>query len=111
MNNNLGWAKVFGAAFFEVVWVIGLKHASTVLEWLVTAIAILISFYVLISAGRKLPIGTVYSVFVGLGTAGTIMAEIIIFEEALSLAKLALVLVLLTGVVGLKRVTKEKSVS
>ncbi|KGE18688.1 DMT family transporter [Paenibacillus wynnii] len=111
MNNNLSWAKVFGAAFFEVVWVIGLKHASTFLEWAVTIIAILISFYVLISAGRKLPVGTVYSVFVGLGTAGTFLAEIILFDKPFNLIKLALVLVLLTGVVGLKQVTMEKSVS
>ncbi|MCL6605206.1 MAG: QacE family quaternary ammonium compound efflux SMR transporter [Paenibacillus sp.] len=111
MTHNRNWAMVFGAALFEVVWVIGLKHASTVLEWFVTLIAVLISFYVLISAGRKLPVGTVYSVFVGLGTAGTIIAEVIIFGEELSLAKLALVLVLLAGVVGLKQVTKEKSVS
>lgn len=100
------WAKVFGAAVFEVVWVIGLKHASTFLEWSLTVTAILISFYVLISAGKTLPVGTVYSVFVGLGTAGTILADIIVFGEAFSAVKLALVLVLLTGVIGLKRLTK-----
>ncbi|MFC3748298.1 DMT family transporter [Paenibacillus sp. GCM10012306] len=108
MKNNLDWAKVVVAACFEVIWVIGLKHASAPWEWLVTIIAIVISFYGMISASQKLPVGTVYAVFVGLGTAGTIMAEMIWFGEPFKLLKLVLVLILLAGVVGLKLVTKEE---
>ncbi|MFF2908959.1 DMT family transporter [Paenibacillus sp. NPDC057934] len=108
MKNNLDWIKVVVAACFEVIWVIGLKHASAPWEWLVTIIAIVVSFYGMISASQKLPVGTVYSVFVGLGTAGTIMAEMIWFGEPFKLLKLVLVLILLTGVVGLKLVTKEE---
>ncbi|OBZ11706.1 multidrug resistance protein SMR [Bacillus sp. FJAT-27264] len=108
MKNNLDWAKVVVAACFEVIWVIGLKHASAPWEWLVTVIAIVVSFYGMISASQKLPVGTVYSVFVGLGTAGTIMAEMIWFGEPFKLLKLVLVLILLAGVVGLKLVTKEE---
>lgn len=106
-NNNAEWIKVVGAAVFEVMWVIGLKHASTIWEWLITVIAIIISFYVIISASAKLPVGTVYSVFVGLGTAGTVIADMVLFGEPFKLAKLALVLILLVGVIGLKMVTKE----
>ncbi|WP_083205307.1 multidrug efflux SMR transporter [Bacillus sp. FJAT-27264] len=108
VKNNLDWAKVVVAACFEVIWVIGLKHASAPWEWLVTVIAIVVSFYGMISASQKLPVGTVYSVFVGLGTAGTIMAEMIWFGEPFKLLKLVLVLILLAGVVGLKLVTKEE---
>ncbi|MFE4710663.1 DMT family transporter [Paenibacillus sp. NPDC056722] len=108
MKKNLDWAKVVVAACFEVIWVIGLKHASAPWEWLVTIIAIVVSFYGMISASQKLPVGTVYSVFVGLGTAGTIMAEMIWFGEPFKLLKLVLVLILLAGVVGLKLVTKEE---
>ncbi|WP_312876322.1 DMT family transporter [Paenibacillus agri] len=108
MRKNLDWAKVVVAACFEVIWVIGLKHASAPWEWLVTIIAIVVSFYGMISASQKLPVGTVYSVFVGLGTAGTIMAEMIWFGEPFKLLKLVLVLILLAGVVGLKLVTKEE---
>lgn len=107
MKNNSEWIKVVGAAIFEVMWVIGLKHASTVWEWLITVVAIIISFYVIISASAKLPVGTVYSVFVGLGTAGTMIAEMVLFGEPFKLIKLVLVLILLVGVIGLKLVTKE----
>ncbi|MBN6188865.1 QacE family quaternary ammonium compound efflux SMR transporter [Aneurinibacillus sp. BA2021] len=105
---NWEWTKVFIAAFFEVFWVIGLKHATDLWAWIGTGIAIFISFYLMIMAGEKLPVGTVYAVFVGLGTAGTVFSEIVFFGEPLKAAKLLLILLLLVGVIGLKMVTKEK---
>ncbi|MEN1937348.1 multidrug efflux SMR transporter [Paenibacillus sp. 102] len=106
---NLNWIKVFIAAFFEVFWVIGLKHADNLWAWAGTLVAIVISFYLMIMAGRILPVGTVYAVFVGLGTAGTIFAEIVFFGVPFKMTKMLLILVLLAGVVGLKLVTKEKN--
>lgn len=104
---NRDWAKVLIAAFFEVMWVIGLKHAEDLWSWLGTVVAIVVSFYLMIMAGRNLPVGTVYAVFVGLGTAGTVFSEVVFFGEPLKLMKLCLILVLLVGVLGLKLVTKE----
>jgi paired small multidrug resistance pump len=104
---NLQWMKVFFAAFFEVFWVIGLKHADSVWEWAGTVVSIAISFYALIAAGDKLPVGTVYAVFVGLGTAGTVISEILLFGEPFDTAKILLIGVLLIGVIGLKLVTKD----
>ncbi|MFK5707509.1 DMT family transporter [Lysinibacillus boronitolerans] len=102
------WIKVIVAAFFEVFWVIGLKHANDFLTWTGTVIAIIISFYLMIMAGKKLPVGTVYAVFVGLGTAGTVFSEILLFGEPFKVEKLLLILLLLIGVIGLKLVTKDK---
>jgi paired small multidrug resistance pump len=104
---NVQWMKVFFAAFFEVFWVIGLKHADSVWEWAGTVVSIAISFYALIAAGDKLPVGTVYAVFVGLGTAGTVISEILLFGEPFDTAKILLIGVLLIGVIGLKLVTKD----
>lgn len=105
MNTN--WVKVVIAAFFEVFWVIGLKHADDFWSWTGTVIAIIISFYLMIMAGKELPVGTVYAVFVGLGTAGTIFSDIVFFGEPFKITKVLLILVLLGGVVGLKLVTKD----
>ncbi|MEK5389763.1 multidrug efflux SMR transporter [Margalitia sp. FSL K6-0131] len=106
MNKN--WVKVLVAAFFEVFWVIGLKHAYDFWTWSETVISIIISFYAMIMAGRKLPVGTVYAVFVGLGTAGTVFSDIVFFGEPFKPAKIILILVLLAGVIGLKLVTSDK---
>ena len=105
---NTDWVKVFIAAFFEVFWVIGLKHADDFWTWTGTIISIIISFYLMIMAGRKLPVGTVYAVFVGLGTAGTVFSDILFFGEPFKVAKIVLIGVLLVGVVGLKLVTADK---
>lgn len=105
---NRDWFQVVIAAVFEVFWVIGLKHATDFWTWTGTVIAIIISFYLMIMAGRKLPVGTVYAVFVGLGTAGTVFSEILFFNEPVQMSKILLILFLLAGVIGLKTVTETK---
>lgn len=101
------WFKLVIAAGFEVVWVVGLKYASDVWTWLGTVIAIIISFYTLIAAGKHLPVGTVYAVFVGLGTAGTVILDIVLFQEPVHPMKLLFIALLLAGVIGLKLVTPD----
>ncbi|WP_018662674.1 DMT family transporter [Heyndrickxia acidiproducens] len=106
---NSAWIKVFIGVCFEVLWVIGLKHAGNFLEWGGTLLSISASFYALLSAAKTLPSGTVYAVFVGLGTAGTAISEIVFFGEPFDTVKIVLILILLTGVIGLKIVTEEKT--
>lgn len=110
-KSTKSWIMIAGAACFEVVWVIGLKHASAPWEWAVTVAAIVISFYALIWASGRLPVGTVYAVFVGLGTAGTVLAGGVLFGEPLRPLKLLLIGLLLAGVVGLKLVTPAQAES
>ncbi|WP_028783630.1 DMT family transporter [Thalassobacillus devorans] len=101
------WLKVVLAAVFEVGWVIGLKHAGSALEWTATVIAMVVSFYYLVTAGRTLPVGTVYAVFVGLGTAGTVLSEILFFGVPFQLEKILWIGLLLVGIAGLKMVTEN----
>jgi len=106
---NKEWTKVVIAALFEVGWVIGLKHADDIWTWTGTVVAIAISFYLMIMAGKTLPVGTVYAVFVGLGTAGTVLSDILFFDQAFSVVKIGLIVLLLGGVIGLKLVTHEEN--
>ncbi|MEF3304927.1 DMT family transporter [Paenibacillus sp. GYB003] len=106
MNRN--WTLVFVAGLFEIAWVSGLKHANGVWSWLGTVAAILISMDLLIRASKRLPVGTTYAVFTGIGTAGTVLIEMVVFGEPFKIAKLLLILLLLAGVIGLKVVTGEQ---
>lgn len=63
----------------------------------------------MIAASRTLPVGTVYAVFVGLGTAGTVLSEIVLFNAPVQTGKMVLIGVLLLGVIGLKMLSKEKN--
>ncbi|MCI1553558.1 MAG: SMR family transporter [Levilactobacillus sp.] len=100
------WVTVVLGAVFEVSWVVGFKHATTPWEWLITGIAVYLSFYFLIRASRHIPAGTAYAVFVGLGTLGTTSVGMLAFGEPVSLAKLALIGLLLIGIGGLQFTTK-----
>src|SRR5690625_950646 len=99
--------KVIVAAMFGVFWVIGFNHADDFWTWSGTIIAIIISFYLMIMAGRNLPVGTVYAVFVGLGATGTVFSDILFFGDAFKVSKIILIFVLLGGIVGLSLVTKD----
>ncbi|MET3508392.1 DMT family transporter [Halalkalibacter oceani] len=110
MKGSLEWLMVVVASVFEVGWVIGLKYAATTGEWALTAVAIIVSFGLLIRAGQRLPVGTVYAVFVGLGTAGTVTMDILIFGEPLRLSVLLFLALLLAGIFGLKAATSTEEV-
>ena len=62
----------------------------------------LYQFYALIKAGEELPVGTAYAVFVGLGSAGTIVTDHFLFHTPLGIGKVLFLLLLLIGVIGLK---------
>lgn len=104
---NRYWLYILGAGILEVVWVSGLKYSNTIVEWGATILAIVGSFAVLILASKYLPVGTVYAVFTGLGTVGTVLAEIILFGESVNVFKILLIGTLLLGVIGLKLLTSD----
>lgn len=99
---NRSWIYIFIGALFEVIWVSGFKHANDWVSWGATIVSLVVSFYLIIVATNQLPVGTVYAVFTGLGTAGTVIAEMALFDEPVKAAKLLLIALLLAGVLGLK---------
>lgn len=107
MNKN--WIRLFVAAFLEIFWVIGLTHSHNFWTWTGTVIAIIVSNYLMITAAQILPAGTAYAIFVGIGTAGTVVSEILFFSEPFKWEKIFLIVILLFGVIGLKVVTDNES--
>lgn len=102
------WITVVIAALFEIGWATGLKYANDLMTWTLTIIAIIISFGLLIRAASSLPTSTVYAVFVGLGTVGTVAVDIVFFGTSLNIGVVFFVAMLLSGVLGLKMVTGKK---
>jgi paired small multidrug resistance pump len=105
MNRN--WTLVIIAGILEILWVMGLKYSSNWISWVATLIVIYLSFVVLLKATEKLPVATVYSVFTGIGTAGTVIIGMVIFDETFSWTKIFFIILLLTGILGLKLITTE----
>ncbi|WYP27216.1 multidrug efflux SMR transporter [Alkalihalobacillus sp. FSL W8-0930] len=105
---NVQWILVIIAAVFEVGWATGLKYADSSVAWLLTIIAIVFSFGLLIVASTRLPTSTVYAVFVGLGTVGTVIVDIFYFGAGVNVGLILFIALLITGVIGLKFATTEK---
>lgn len=104
---NIAWFYVLIGGLVECVWVSGLKYSSELWHYALTAIGICISFTCMIKACKKIEVSIAYSVFVGIGTAGVVLAEIFIFNETFSFLKVFFVFLLLFAVIGLKLSTKE----
>ncbi|HEY4623849.1 MAG TPA: multidrug efflux SMR transporter [Solibacillus sp.] len=102
------WLLVILAGIIEIGWAMGLKYANTLPLWIGVIALIVLSFYVLIIATNKLPVSTVYAVFTGIGTAGTVIVETFLFDEPFSMIKVGFIALLLVGVIGLKLLSNEE---
>ena len=109
ISTNLAWWLIIAGGIVECFWASGLKYADNFLLYTLTGIGILFSFVAMALAVKsKIEIGVAYSVFVGIGTVGLALAEILVFGEPFSLLKIGLILLLLIGVIGLKLSSNEK---
>lgn len=101
----MAWFYLILAGLSEIVWAYGLKmtHGFTHLSWsIITIIFMIVSFYLFAKAMKQIPIGTAYAVFTGIGAAGTAVTGIIFLNEDANFLKIASLLVLITGIIGLK---------
>ena len=99
------WFILILAGLFEVVWAIGLKYThgfTRLTPSIVTILGMLVSFWLLATAMKTLPLGTAYAVWVGIGTIGAFVAGIVLFGESASWMRIASVLLIVLGLVGLK---------
>ncbi len=101
----MAWLLLILAGLFEVGWAIGLKYTegfTRVWPTVWTALSMLVSVVLLGLAVKSLPIGTAYSVWVGVGAVGTVILGIVLFGESASAARLLSVGLIVAGIVGLK---------
>jgi quaternary ammonium compound-resistance protein SugE len=101
----MNWAILVVAGIFEVGWAIGLKYTEGFTRlwpsvW--TVLAMMISLGLLGIAMKTLPVGTAYSVWVGVGAVGTVVLGIVLLGELASLARMISVALIVAGIVGLK---------
>jgi len=99
------WFHLIIAGLLEVAWAVGLKQtAGWTRLWpsLITVALMIASFHFLSLALRTLPLGTAYAIWTGIGAIGTALIGIFIFNEPRTAARLVCILLIISGVVGLK---------
>lgn len=101
----MAWVILVVAGLFEVGWAIGLKYTdgfSRPWPTVGTIAAMIISLRLLGIAMKTLPVGTAYSVWVGVGAVGTVAMGILLLGEPANAARLFSVALIVAGIVGLK---------
>lgn len=104
----MAWVVLLLAGLFEIGWAIGLKYTEGFTRlwpsfW--TVLAMVLSVWFLGMAMKSLPMGTAYSIWVGIGAIGAVISGIVLFGESASLIRLVSLALIVTGVVGLKLAT------
>ena len=102
------WLILVIAGLFEVAWAIGLKYTDGFTRlWptLGTALSMLVSIGLLGLAMKSLPVGTAYAIWVGIGAVGTVILGMLLFDEPATALRLASLLLILAGIIGLKLAT------
>ena len=104
----MAWVILLLAGLFETGWAIGLKYTEGFTRlWptLWTIFAMIISLWLLGIAVNRLPVGTAYSVWVGVGAVGTVVLGITLLGEPANVARLISVGLIIAGIIGLKLAT------
>lgn len=99
------WTLLFFAGLFEIGWAVGLRYSdgwTRLVPSMLTLAAMAVSFALLSLALRGLPLGTAYAVWTGIGAVGTAIVGMLFLGETLSLLRIASILLIVIGLLGLK---------
>ncbi|MDE5568969.1 MAG: QacE family quaternary ammonium compound efflux SMR transporter, partial [Muribaculaceae bacterium] len=72
------------------------------LWWIGFMIALALSMFLMAKAAEKLPIGTVYPVWTGIGAVGAVLIGIFFFNEPATFWRIFFITTLILSIVGLK---------
>lgn len=104
----MAWVLVVLAGVFEIGMAVFLKQSegfSRLTGSLAFVACSALSFGLLATALRDLPVGTAYAVWTGIGAAGTAALGMAVLGEQVSVLRIASLALIVAGVVGLKVAT------
>lgn len=101
----MAWIALFFAGLLEIVWAFAMKQShgfTRLVPSLITLGAMIASFGLLSLAMRSLPLGTAYMIWTGIGALGAFAVGVAFMGEAISPARLAAAVLILSGLVMMK---------
>ena len=98
------WVVLVVAGLFEVMWASGIKHVGVQrpLLSLGVVVALVASMVGLWIATQKLPVGTAYAVWTGIGAVGAATVGMVVYGEPATAVRAVCILLIVAGIVGLK---------
>lgn len=103
--NIMAWIYLLVAGLFECVWAVGLKYTegfSKPVPSIITVLAMAASVWLLALAMKEIPIGTAYAIWTGIGAVGVAVTGMLLFDESKELVRMMCLLLIVTGIIGLK---------
>lgn len=98
------WQALVLAGLLEVAWASGFKFIGPQrpATSAVVVAAMVASFYFLWVATQRLPIGTAYAVWTGIGAVGAATVGILAYGEPATAVRMVCIVLIVAGIVGLK---------
>ncbi|RJL07178.1 QacE family quaternary ammonium compound efflux SMR transporter [Paracoccus aestuarii] len=99
------WVLVFLAGLLEILWATSMKYSQGFTKpapTLVTIVAMILSFWLLATAMRTLPLGTAYMVWTGIGAVGSFIVGVVFLAEPATAMRLAAAAMIVAGIVTMK---------
>ena len=104
----MSWIYLIIAGLMEVSFTFCLGKTKTAtgqeltLWWIGFLCALGLSMFLMAKAAEKLPIGTVYPVWTGIGAVGAVVVGIIFFHEPATFWRFLFITTLILSIIGLK---------
>jgi quaternary ammonium compound-resistance protein SugE len=104
----MAWIYLVIAGLFEVGFTTSLKFSNNFTngKWSIAFfVCISLSFFFLNQSIQKIPLGTAYAVWTGIGAAGTAIIGIFYFSEPSDFWRVFFLMMLIGSIIGLKLVS------
>lgn len=104
----MNWIILILAGLMEVgfTFCLGKTRTATGYEqiwwWVGFLVALSLSMFLMAKAAEKLPIGTVYPVWTGIGAVGAVIVGIVFFNEPATFWRIFFITTLILSIIGLK---------
>ena len=105
MNGALAWLCLIASGLIDVAWAYSLKRANGFEDWRwnILSVALLACFVFLLGrALAALPLGVAEVVWTGIGAVGSVLVGMWLFGEALGMARLVCLALIVAGIAGLR---------
>jgi quaternary ammonium compound-resistance protein SugE len=105
VSPTVAWIALVTAGLLDVGWAVSMKYAEgyTRPGWTLVSLVLLAAFVFLLGrALQALEVGVAYTVWTGIGAAGTLIMGVVLFGEALNAVKIGGIALVLAGIVALK---------
>lgn len=104
----MSWVYLIIAGAAEITWATAMKASagfSKLVPSIITIVFYIASAIFLSLAMKKIPLGTVYAMWTGIGIIGTSILGVLMFNEVLSWQQVICIILIAIGIIGLHLLT------